>query len=163
MDKQIKELVIVLDILVANHRELLSCEQSKLELIINQDWYGLGKQLKSSEQILKSIEAAEKLRIDILRRMGFNESTPMKNVVGGFSEEERKRLIDGAERLSYVIKDLKLLNGQVQDLLSSSLEVIDFSISLFQGAGSGSKTYSVNGEEKKGDDRVTSLVLDTKV
>jgi K+-sensing histidine kinase KdpD len=162
MDKEIKELIIVLDILISNHRELLTCEQSKLELIINQDWQGLTEQLDNSRQILKSIETAEKLRIDLLRKIGFDEETPMKNIVGVLSEEEKERIINGTQRLSSVIGELKTLNLQIQELLSSSLEVIDFSISLFQGTGSQKGTYSLNGEEKKGEERCTSLVLDTK-
>jgi flagellar biosynthesis/type III secretory pathway chaperone len=163
MEKTVKELLIVLEILIANHRELLSCEQSKLEMIIRQDWPGLGEALKRSEQILKSIETAERCRQKLLQDAGIDPGTPMKEVVETLSGEQKKKLLEGTEKLSEVLQSLKSLNGQIQELLSSSLEVINFSISLFQGAGAGSKTYCVTGEEKRGEERYTSLVLDTKV
>jgi hypothetical protein len=163
MEKTVKELLIVLDILIANHRELLSCEQSKLELIIQQDWQGLGEQLKLSEQILKSVETAEKLRVKLLKRIGFEKDAQMKKVAENLPEQEKDKLMDGALMLTALVRDLKSLNTQIQDLLSSSLEVINFSISLFQGTGSGGKTYCKNGEEKREGERYTSLVLDTKV
>jgi hypothetical protein len=162
MEKELKELFIALDILVANHRELVSCEQNKLELIIAQDWEGLGEQLKRSEQVLESIKTAEKLRVDLMKRLGFDEKTPMSDIVRGYPGQQKKRLMDSAHELMTVVQNLKALNQQIATLLNTSLEVINFSISLFQGYGADHKTYCINGEEKKGQGRNTSLVLDTK-
>jgi uncharacterized protein YggU (UPF0235/DUF167 family) len=129
MEKELKEFLIVLDILIANHKELVSCEQNKLQLIIAQDWESLGEQLKRSEKILESIATAEKLRVD----------------------------------LTSVVQNLKALNRQIATLLNTSLEVVNFSISLIQGHGADHKTYCMNGEEKKGQENNTSMVLDTRV
>ena len=162
MEKELKELFIVLDILVANHRELVSCEQHKIELIIAQDWEGLGEQLKRSEQVLESIGTAEKLRVDLLKRLGVNENAPMRDIVKDYPEPKKKQLLDSAHELMTVVQNLKTLNQQIATLLNTSLEVINFSISLFQGSGADHKTYCINGEEKKGQGSNTSLVLDTK-
>ena len=162
MEKSVKELLIVLDVLIVNHRELLSCEQEKLECIIRQDWQGLGEALKRSEQILISIETAEKLRRQLLGTLGRDEATPMKTLIGELSGKQAEKLNEGSERLKAVIGELKAINDRVQTLLTSSLEVIDFSLSLFQGEGPGSRTYCKNGAEKRSGERYTSLVLDTK-
>jgi flagellar biosynthesis/type III secretory pathway chaperone len=162
MEKELKELLIVLDILIANHKELVSCEQNKLQLIIAQDWENLGEQLKRSEKILESIATAEKLRVDLLKQLGFGENTPVKDFIKGYPEPQKKQLLDSAQELTRVVQNLKALNRQIATLLNTSLEVVNFSISLFQGHGADHKTYCMNGEEKKGQENNTSLVLDTR-
>jgi flagellar biosynthesis/type III secretory pathway chaperone len=163
MDKSVKELLLVLDILIANHRELFSCEQEKIECIIRQDWQGLGEVLKRSEQILKSIETAEKLRLKVLGTLGYDEAASMKTLIGDISGKQAQKLKEGSERLKRIMHEMKDINDRVQTLLTSSLEVINFSLSLFQGEGPSSRTYCMNGSEKRGGERYTSLVLDTKV
>jgi len=163
MEKHVRELLVVLEVLIANHRELISCEHEKVECIIRQDWQGLGEALKSSEQVLKSIETAEKLRRRLLGKLGHDETAPMKSLIDDLSGKQAQKLGEGAEVLKSIMGELKAINGRVQELLTSSLEVINFSLSLFQGEGPGSKTYCMNGAERSGEGRYASLVLDTKV
>lgn len=161
MEKPLKELLIVLDILIANHRELISCEQKKLEMIIKQDWKGLQLQVDMSTQILQSIDTAERLRLDLIERIGFSKETPIKEVVNAFGDQDKEKIINSREKLVSTLQELKSLNKQIETLIESSLEIINFSLSLFQENGQASKTYSGNGEEKKAG-KCTPLVLDTK-
>ncbi|MBN2324703.1 MAG: flagellar protein FlgN [Spirochaetes bacterium] len=162
MDKSVKELFAVLEVLIANHKELFSCEQKKVECIIRQDWQGLSGALKHSEEVLKSIETAEKLRSRCLETLGYDESASMRSVIGDISKKQAGKLEESTRTLKRVMDELKVINDRVQTLLQSSLEVINFSLSLFQGEGPSSRTYCMNGSEEKGGERCTSLVLDTK-
>ncbi len=161
MDKSLKELLIVLDILIAHHRELISCEQKKLEMIIKHDWKGLQKQVDISTQILKSIDTAERLRLDLIVRIGYSKETPIREVVNAFADMDKEKVINSREKLVSTLQELKSLNKQIETLIESSLEIINFSISLFQENGSASKTYSGNGEERK-EGKCTPLVFDKK-
>ena len=54
------------------------------------------------------------------------------------------------------------LNQRIEHLLKDSLDIINFSVSLFSGAGPGGRTYSGAGEERPPDEKPASLVLDIK-
>jgi len=160
MEKEIKELLILLDILIAHHRELLSVEQKKMNAVINQNWYELEKLLNHSRLILKDIDKAEKIRLDLVEKItGFKE-TSLSQLKEKISTSNRKKLVKSGELLKKVMEEIKELNARVENLLQSSLEIIDFSISLF--SGSDSKTYSGTGREKKDEGKHTSLIFDIK-
>ena len=153
MEKLVQDLFIVLDALIRDHRELVSCEQSKIECIVRQDWRKLGEALKRSEALLKSIETAENKRRRIIGKLGHGTAASMTVLTGEFDRPQAERLVQCTERLKSIIGELGRINERIHSLLTSSLEVIDFTLSLFQGEGPGSRTYCVNGAERKGGER----------
>ena len=56
----------------------------------------------------------------------------------------------------------KELNGRIEYLLKDSLDIINFSVSIFSGAGPHGRTYSVAGEEKSHEEKPVPMVLDIK-
>ncbi len=162
MEQEYFHLLTVLDLLIAFHRELVSVEQQKVNLIINQDWKELERQVAKSREILGNIESAEKTRLEIVEKIGGKTETTLSELSGSMPEGMREDLLKNGERLRALIADLRNLTHRSAQLLSSSLEVVDFTLSLFAGASSRGKTYGVNGEEKRDEGKHTSLVFDLK-
>jgi len=160
MKEDIKELLIVLDILIAHHRALLSVEQKKMDAVINQDWQELESLLNKSRLILKDIDTAERIRLGLVEKVTGVKETPLTNLQEKLNPENREKLIRSGEILKKVLEEIKEVNTRIEKLLQGSLEVIDFSIALF--SGSDSKTYSGSGREKKDEGRHTSLIFDIK-
>jgi len=155
-------LLTVLDNLIISHRKLLEVEQNKIKLIINQDWETLEGQIEKSREILKRIRAHEKQRLDLIERIGGKRELSLSEILQSLPETRRDDLRKKGEKLQSIVMELKSLNRQIEQLLESSLEVINFTLSLFSGAGSSGKTYCGDGEEKKTDEKHTSLVFDLK-
>jgi len=162
MEKIVNKLLIVLEGLIAYHRELLSVEHEKLSSIINQDWQVLEQLVFRSRKILKDIETAEETRLDLVETICGNREGALADIGQSVSGKTGKHLQINAEKLRSLMREQKTLNQRIEALLQSSLEIVNFSISLFSGSGPGSRTYSGKGEEKAPDEKHTSLVFDVK-
>lgn len=163
MEKELKELLIILEVLVAHHRELISSEQKKIEMIINQDWRGLQRQIEWSSQILRSIEHAERMRLELFEKLGAKKDSTMTDLADYFPQGLKKKFLKSGRDLVALVTELKNMNRNIERLLEGSLEIINFSLSLFSGAGKNGKTYSGSGEEKNTEGKYTSWVFDLKV
>ncbi len=163
MEKEYTELLAVLGRLVVLHKDLLKVEQEKLALIIDQDWKALEERISESTAILNAIEECEKKRISLIERMGGNRDIALSELLQGMPENRRLVLKARGDDLQSVLFELKSLNDRSGRLLDSSLEVVNFTLSLFSGAGSGTRTYSGSGREDAGSSKHTSLVFDLKV
>jgi len=163
MEKEYMELIAVLEHLVVLHRDLLHVEQDKLALILDQNWKTLAERIDESKGILDAIEECEKKRLSAVERMGGSRDSALSELLRSIPEDERQVLKARGEELQSVVLELKSLNSRSRQLLDGSLEVINFTLSLFSGAGSGTKTYSGSGREEAGSGKHTSLVFDLKV
>jgi hypothetical protein len=162
METKFRELVKILEELIADHRELLSVEQKKLQSIINQDLKELDDLIAKSKKILKSIEASEKKRLVVVKELCGTEKATITQIGKKLSEKRSDELISRAGGLKSLILEQKELNERVEYLLKDSLDIINFSVSLFAGRSPHGRTYSVAGEEKSTDEKPSSLVLDIK-
>jgi len=162
MKKEYFNLLTVLDLLIAFHRELISVEQDKINLIIKQDWKELEQQVQKSREILNNIQSAEKTRLSIVEKIGGKPELKISELSKSMPEGMKEDILASSRRLCSLITELKNLNERSALLLSSSLEVVEFTLSLFAGASSKTRTYGGNGEEKRDEGRHTSLVLDMK-
>ena len=162
MEKTMRELIVVLDVLVAHHRELLMLEQKKLTSIINQDWKGLEELLSKSKQVLRDIEDAEKLRLDLIEKLCGSKDAKITDIKIKVPEELTNELQKSGKKLISLIQEQKILNENIEKLLQSSLEIVNFSVSLFSGMGSNGKTYTGSGKEKGSKGKYTSFVFDVK-
>jgi len=163
MEKQAEELSILLDILVSHHKELLSLEKKKLQSIMSQDWVELSEYIKKSKDILSSINNVEKRRMEVVKSITGNGETPFANVLKKVPKKYREKIKESREELRSIVKEIKLLNKNIEDLIESSLEVVNFSLSMFSNGGSRGKSYTGNGHESNITSKDTSLVFDLKV
>jgi len=161
MEKEYMELIAVLERLVVLHRDLLHMEQDKLALILDQNWKTLAERIDESKGILDAIEECEKKRLSVVERMGGSRDSALSELLQRIPEDQRRVLKTRGEELQSVVLELKSLNSRSRQLLDSSLEVINFTLSLFSGAGT--KTYSGSGREEADPGKHTSLVFDLKV
>jgi len=163
VENKSKTLVIIMDILIAHHHELLSSEKKKLESIKSQDWVSLNQHIQRSKEILMSINNIEKERMEIVKIITGSKKSSFNKLLEIVPAGYIKKIIEKRDELTSVINEIKGLNKNIEDLLKSSLEVIDFSVSLFSGAGSNGKTYSPNGKEENVTTKHTSLLFDIKL
>jgi len=162
MEEEYFKLLSVLDMLITFHRELIGVEREKLQLIINQDWRNLEREVDRSREILTNIESAETTRLDIIEKISGRRDLSLSDLEQTVPRQMREDLLESGSRLQVLVDRLKDVIRRSEQLLTSSLEVIDFTLSMFSGDGSNVKTYGVRGEEKKGLGRPTSLVFDVK-
>ena len=162
MESKAKELVTILEKLISQHRELLNVEQKKLHSIINQDQQGLENLVSQSKKILKDIEHSEKTRLVVVEELCGTEKATITEIGEKLSEKKNSELSARAVSLRTLMLEQKELNQRIEYLLKDSLDIINFSVSLFSGAGPGGRTYSGAGEERSPDEKPASLVLDIK-
>lgn len=162
MQKTMKELVDVLDQLVQYHRDLLEVEQKKLSSIVDQDWEELEILLLKSRKILTNIETAEKRRMSIIQELCGKEDIRLSEVEKEISGDLAPRIRNCGNKLVELIQRQKSMNEKIERLLKSSLEIVNFSLSLFAGSGAQGRTYSGKGEEKGNGEKCSSFVFDIK-
>ncbi|MFW6139586.1 MAG: hypothetical protein ACOC7U_10520, partial [Spirochaetota bacterium] len=128
----------------------------------------------------------EVLDIDLSRKKSHKHFNQHKAAGGGISDEPgiqeddqpetitayrarripralKEKILYSARQLRCLMDELKQINRKNQELLQSSLEVLEFSVGLYSGTGSGGKTYSEAGEENKTSRDQTSLVFNLKI
>jgi DNA-binding Xre family transcriptional regulator len=162
MEKTIRDLLMILDVLIGQHKELLGVEQQKLNAIVNQDWKGLEVYLSHSRDILKKIENTEHVRLDTLERLCGRKDATLSDLKLSIPAGMHEELDNSSTSLIALIKEQKVLNENIEKLLKNSLEIVDFSISLFSRMGSKGSTYSVNGKESPSGKKISSFVFDVK-
>lgn len=162
MDEYIR-LVSVLDDLISCHRALLGIEQEKQQLIISQDWNLLQEHVERSRKLLEKIEVGENARLDLVEKLGLERESTLSDIVHSAPRQAHHTLASRGEQLRELIYQLKALNRQSERLLQSSLEVVNFTLSLLAGSEQQGKTYGGNGEERKAEGKQTSLMFDLKV
>ena len=162
MERKTKELLDVMDILVELHKNLIVTEEEKIEAIINQDWKEVETLLKESESILSEIDRTEKLREDVIKKMGYDLNIPISKLSDSLPEDVYDNLNSSKEKLIAAIDRLKSVNNKTKALLEDSLEIINFTLGLISNGNKSTKTYGVSGEEVTESKTTSSFVLDFK-
>jgi len=162
MESKAGELVTILEKLILQHKTLLNVEQKKLHSIISQDLQGLESLISQSKKILKDIEHSEKTRLVIVEELCGTDKATITEIGQKLSEKKNAELTARAGSLKTLMLEQKELNQRIEYLLKDSLDIINFSVSLFSGAGPNGRTYSGEGEERSPDEKPASLVLDIK-
>jgi flagellar biosynthesis/type III secretory pathway chaperone len=160
-----EELLSVMETLNSLHRELVCLEEDKISLIIGQNWEGLEEAVEKSRTVLNNIERIEKKRVEIVKLFdsaATDNPPPVSKLLRSIPEQFRAPLTQASEALRSSMLQLKELNRRSEQLLSGSLEVVDFTLSLLSGAGSKGRTYSGDGEERIEGREHPSLVFDVK-
>ena len=162
MESKTRELVTVLEELITRHRALLNVEQKKLRSIINQDLKELDSLISQSKKILKDIETSEKARLVAVEELCGTDKATITEIGHKLSEKRNAELTSRAGSLTSLMLEQKELNQRIEYLLKDSMDIINFSVSVFSGASPYGKTYSVAGEERLSEAKPASLVLDIK-
>jgi len=162
MESKTGKLVTILEELIALHRALLNVEQKKLHSVINQDLQELDSLILQSKKILKDIEISEKARLVIVEELCGTDRATITEIGHKLSEKRNAELTSRAGSLKSLMLEQKELNGRIAYLLKDSLDIINFSVSIFSGAGPQGRTYSVAGEEKSHEEKPVPMVLDIK-
>jgi hypothetical protein len=167
MERSAPGLLETIHRLIRHHELLIAIEREKVSALVQQDWKGLERLVQHGRKVLKAMEQTEAERQRLVQELGGTSSSTLTEIVGSLppralSEEERVLVTRSGEKLRGLIAELEEWGRRAQDLIQSSLEVVNFSISLFSGAASGGKTYGVDGAEKNLGQGHTSLVFDAK-
>ena len=136
MEQETTELVSLMERLVSLHQELIPLEEEKIGLIIDQNWAGLEEQVQKSGPILLSIEDTERRRMEIVGRLGGTSDQPLSEIASQLPVDTGSELQRSGRTLRTLLLELKNLNLQEEQLITSSLEVVEFTLSLFSGRGS---------------------------
>jgi hypothetical protein len=162
MESKTRELITILEELITQHRALLNVEQKKLHSIINQDLQKIDSLVLQSKKILKDIEKSEKKRLVIVKELCGTDKATITEIGHKLSKKRDAELTSRAESLKSLMLEQKELNQRIEYLLKDSLDIINFSVSLFSGSGPHGRTYSGAGEERSPDEKPASMVLDIK-
>jgi flagellar biosynthesis/type III secretory pathway chaperone len=157
-----RNLVSALDRHISLHRELIEIENEKISRIVAQDWRGLERRVHRSTEVLRQIEENERHRMQILEEIGGKSGSTLPELADSMAAEYSEELYSRRHTLQSLLIELKILNHRCEELISSSLEVVEFTLSLFTGQGGGGKTYSGEGEERASRQDHPSLVFDVK-
>jgi flagellar biosynthesis/type III secretory pathway chaperone len=148
--------------LIMLHGELAGLEQEKVRRITEQDWQGLEQQLELSRAVLQQIEDVERRRQELVERLVGNPEKALSDVAAQLPDARGEELLKQGKKLRTLILELKALTLHSEQLISSSLEVVDFTLSLFSGNNSMNKTYDGDGGERGEGQGSLSLVFDVK-
>jgi hypothetical protein len=162
MKQEHAELLELIKLQISLHQQLTLLGQEKIRLILNQDWEALEEQIEKSRCLLHKIETAERQRLEIVRKISGSHEMLLSEIVEKLPPELAQDLLKNGNTLRGLILDLKNLNSRCERLIESSMEVVDFTLSLFTGTGPGGKTYGGDGEERLEKNGHTSLVFDVK-
>ena len=162
MEKRVRELLDIMDILIEQHKKLIVNEEEKIEAIINQDWKSVEVLLRESESILAEINRSEKLREKIMKNLGYDLDTPLSELAESLPSDVYVDLKLSRERLIDAIEKLKSVNNRTKTLLEDSLEIINFTLGLISNGNKATKTYGLSGEEVTENKDTSSFVLDFK-
>jgi hypothetical protein len=162
MTHESRDLASLLDELVSLHRRLIEVEQEKIAIVVDQKWTQLDGQVEKSRRLLERIEETERLRQEVIAGMGGNEEMTLSELSRQVPAEIGNRLLDRGKTLRILLVELKNLSLQCRQIVSSSLEVVDFTLSLFDGTGSKGRMYGDDGGEQNSEREQPSLVFDMK-
>jgi hypothetical protein len=162
MQKTTEELLEVLDMLIANHKKLLTIEKKKLSSIVDQDWKNLELLLEKSKQVLEKIENVENVRLSLVKDLCGRKDATIGEIESTIASDMGPELKKRSSDLISIMEEQKLINENIEKLLKNSLEIVNFSISLISGMGAKGQTYSGSGKERGAGQKHTSFVFDIK-
>lgn len=162
MDKPLLKLVANLDSQVKKHKILLNVLKKKLNAIVAQDWEKLQVYVERSNPILEQIRRLEEDRVRIVWSITGDGKTRISELTSGMKADERKALQEKADELTEIVGEVKSAIFQISTLLETSLEVIDYTVSLLSGNGISGSLYGTGGREKKSAENNYPLLLNIK-
>ena len=147
MASLMENLVDVLDKEGSAYEELLGLSSRKTTVIIKGDLEALAEITDEEQCIISDIQAAEKQRVtamtDIANVLNMDvNSLKLTDLIQVLEKrpEDQKKLTLQRDRLTQVAANVRRVNGQNQELLKSSLEMVQFEMNIIQASKSAPQT-----------------------
>lgn len=142
-------LLDILRQLVDAHRELIAIGEQKKEAIIHNQIDQVSEQVNRETRIIRQMAELEKQRLEatmnflISRGYSPNPQVTLSNLIQlVFKAADKQALYDVRDQLIEATGKLKQIQQVNQDLLTQSLEYIEFSLNMITGYGEEDATYS---------------------
>lgn len=146
MASLIKELIETLTEQNNIYQSLLDVASKKKVAIIENKIPNLQDFVKEENVLIGRNQRLDKKRIEIFKDismvLGKNEELSLKDIISYMKGQEgENELIAIRENMLEVLPKLKSLNDQNQELLTISMDYVDFSINMIRASGGNSPTY----------------------
>lgn len=146
MASLIKELIETLTEQNNIYQSLLDVASKKKVAIIENKIPNLQDFVKDENVLIGRNQRLDKKRIEIFKDismvLGKNDELSLKDIISCMKGQEgEKELIAIREDMLEILPKLKSLNDQNQELLTISMDYVDFSINMIRASGGNSPTY----------------------
>lgn len=146
MASLIKELIETLTEQNNIYQSLLDVASKKKVAIIENKIPNLQEFVKEENVLIGRNQRLDKKRIEIFKDismvLGKNDELSLKDIISCMKGQEgEKELIAIRENMLEILPKLKSLNDQNQELLTISMDYVDFSINMIRASGGNSPTY----------------------
>lgn len=146
MASLIKELIETLIEQNNIYQSLLDVASKKKVAIIENKIPNLQDFVKEENVLIGRNQRLDKKRIEIFKDismvLGKNDELSLKDIISCMKGQEgEKELIAIRENMLEILPKLKSLNDQNQELLTISMDYVDFSINMIRASGGNSPTY----------------------
>lgn len=146
MASLIKELIETLTEQNNIYQSLLDVASKKKVAIIENKIPNLQDFVKEENVLIGRNQRLDKKRIEIFKDismvLGKNDELSLKDIISCMKGQEgEKELIAIKENMLEILPKLKSLNDQNQELLTISMDYVDFSINMIRASGGNSPTY----------------------
>ena len=128
------------------YQSLLDVASKKKVAIIENKIPNLQEFVKEENVLIGRNQRLDKKRIEIFKDismvLGKNDELSLKDIISCMKGQEgEKELIAIRENMLEILPKLKSLNDQNQELLTISMDYVDFSINMIRASGGNSPTY----------------------
>lgn len=149
----LKSLVNVLKQEAAIYEELLAMSKDKTDVIVKGKIQELEQMVKSEQEYILRLSGFESEREALVDRLSDIKDTKAEEltisaITQMFAGKEAEELLNVQQKLMETIKSLSETNELNEKLIQSSLEYINFTISLMTTAGDDDNSYDTNASLK---------------
>ena len=148
-----QKLLTFLEEYTLHYREVLTFETFKLELIVSDDIEGLNNSLSKEQALIMKTNSLENKRLELIGRE--NEKKTLKEIIADAPFEFQPRLQSKYEDLSKIIFQIKKINDNAQEIVSTRLSVLENIKN-----GTPSNTYTKKGGKKNFSESTSTLNKD---
>ena len=114
---------------IAFYIEAQKQELEKLDALMSCELPRIGEAMNNYQSSIKKAQAFEDERIELCKRLGF-ENMAFSEVLRHFDEEEGKKLTAQKDRLTSIIKNIRYLNKRSMDFVNVQLGEIEKEASI---------------------------------
>lgn len=139
MASLIEELITVLEEEDKKYKELVELANQKTPVIVKGDLDGLRVITAKEQDYIEVLNRLEKRRTDVVKDIALvlnkkEEELTVKTIVGLLEgrEKEQKQLSEVHDSLRQTLSNISTLNDMNKNLISSSLEMVEFNINLIK-------------------------------
>ena len=122
---------------IAFYIEAQKQELEKLDALMSCELPRIGEAMNNYQSSIKKAQAFEDERIELCKRLGF-ENMAFSEVLRHFDEGEQRKLTEQKDRLTSIIKNIKYLNKR-------SMDFVNVQLGEFEQAASISSIYNTKG------------------